>query len=104
MARIVPDHCVPRSLLRHLALLDATTIGELGWADMDDGPLLDLLASACDVCLTTDRNLEFQQRLDNRSFATVVLFARRTDSPTCCRLSQEFKLLLRSSALGRSYT
>jgi hypothetical protein len=61
--------------LRHLALLDATTIGELGWTDMDDGPLLDLLASAGDVCLTTDGNLEFQQRLDNRSFATVVLFA-----------------------------
>jgi hypothetical protein len=62
--------------LRHLALPDAKTVGEFGWADMDDGPLLDRLASVCDVFMATDRNLEFQQRLDIRPFATVVLIAR----------------------------
>ncbi len=76
MTRVVLDNCVPRTLLPHLALPGATTAGDLGWADLDDGPLLDRLAGVCDVFVTADRNLPFQQRLDTRSFATVVLVAR----------------------------
>ena len=76
MARIVLDNCVPRTLLPHLALPDATTVGDLGWADLDDGPLLVRLTNVCDVFVTVDRNLPFQQRLDVRPFATVVLIAR----------------------------
>jgi hypothetical protein len=52
------------------------TAGELGWADVDDGPLLDQLAGVCDVFVTVDGNLPFQQRLDHRPFATVILHAR----------------------------
>jgi len=74
--RVVLDNCVPRTLLRPLALPDATTVGDLGWADLDDGPLLDRLATVCDVFVTADQNLPFQQRLDARPFATVVIAAR----------------------------
>ncbi len=49
---------------------------DYGWADTDDGPLLALLESVCDVFVTVDRRLPFQQRLDHRPFATVVLVAR----------------------------
>jgi hypothetical protein len=76
VARVVLDNCVPRTLLPHLALPGATTVGDLGWADLDDGPLLVRLADVCDVFVTADRNLPFQQRLDARPFATVVLVAR----------------------------
>jgi hypothetical protein len=76
--RVVLDSCVPRTLLRHLGIPDATTVGDLGWADLDDGPLLDRVAAVCDVFVTADRNLAFQQRLDGRAFATVVLAARTT--------------------------
>jgi hypothetical protein len=73
---VVFDHCVPRTLLRHLAIPDATTVGAHGWAGQDDGPLLNLLSLVCDVFVTTDQNLQFQQRLESRSFATIVLKAR----------------------------
>lgn len=75
MPRVVYDHCVPRTFLRHVSVSGATTIGAHGWAGRDDGPLLDLLAPVCDVFVTTDQNLPFQQRLDTRSFATVILVA-----------------------------
>ena len=61
MHRVVVDNCVPRTLLPHLAIPGATTVGDLGWADVDDGPLLELLAGVCDVFVTVDGNLQFQQ-------------------------------------------
>ena len=73
--RVVLDHCVPRTLLRHVSAPGATTIGAHGWAGQDDGPLLDHLAAVCDVFITTDQNLPFQQRLETRSFATIILIA-----------------------------
>ena len=76
MPRVILDHCVPRTLLRHVTVPGATTVGAHGRAGQDDGPLLDLLAPVCDVLVTTDQNLPFQQRLDTRSFATSVLIAR----------------------------
>ena len=75
MPRVVLDHCVPRTLLRHLDVPGATVVGVFGWAGRDDGPLLEVLPTVCDVFVTTDQNLPFQQRLDNRSFATIVLVA-----------------------------
>ena len=75
MPRVVLDHCVPRTLLRHLLLPGATTVGVHGWAGEDDRPLLELLEQVCDVFVTTDQNLPFQQRLDTRSFGTIVLVA-----------------------------
>lgn len=74
--RVVLDNCVPRTLARHLAPLNVRAVEDYGWADEDDGPLLRLLEPVCDVFITVDRNLSFQQRLDNRPFATVVLRAR----------------------------
>ncbi|HZG65692.1 MAG TPA: hypothetical protein VEZ12_03060 [Herpetosiphonaceae bacterium] len=35
-----------------------------------------LLEPICDVFVTVDRNLPYQQRLDHRPFATIVLRAR----------------------------
>ena len=74
--RVVLDNCVPRTLIRHLTPLAVQRVEDYGWADEDDGPLLRLLEPVCDVFVTVDRNLPFQQRLDHRPFATIVLRAR----------------------------
>ena len=74
--RVVLDHCVPRRLGALLAPHDVTTVGALGLADLDDGPLLDRLAGACDALVTVDRRLPAQQRLAGRPFAVVVVRAR----------------------------
>ena len=67
---------MPRTLVRHLPSLAVRRVDEHGWADVDDGPLLTLLEPVCDVFVTVDRNLPYQQRLAIRPFATIVLRAR----------------------------
>ena len=74
--RVVLDHCVPQTLRRHIPGHAVRTVGELGWSDVDDGPLLDFMAGHCEAFITADRNLSHQQRLDHRSFGTVILHAR----------------------------
>jgi len=48
----------------------------MGWADLNDGPLLDAVTGKFDAFVTVDTNLPNQQRIDNRSFAVVLLRAK----------------------------
>jgi hypothetical protein len=48
----------------------------MGWADLDDGPLLDMMAGRFDVLVTVDKSIPKQQRLDDRPFAIVILRAK----------------------------
>ena len=48
----------------------------MGWANLDDGPLLDAMAKRFDVLVTVDKSLPKQQRIDNRPLAVIVLRAK----------------------------
>jgi hypothetical protein len=48
----------------------------MGWADLDDGPLLDAMAQHFEVLVTVDKNLPEQQRISDRPLAVVVLRAK----------------------------
>jgi len=48
----------------------------MGWADLDDGPLLDAMAGLFDVLVTVDKSLPKQQRVHARPFGVVVLRAK----------------------------
>jgi hypothetical protein len=48
----------------------------MGWADLDDGPLLKVMDGRFDVLVTVDKSLLKQQRLEQRSFAVVILRAK----------------------------
>lgn len=74
--RVLLDACVPRSLARELPGHEVRTVPEMGWADLDDGPLLDAMAGRFDVLVTVDKSLPKQQRLETRAFATVILRAK----------------------------
>lgn len=74
--RVLLDGCVPRRLANELTGHEVKTAPEMGWADFDDGPLLDAMNGRFDVLVTVDKSLPKQQRLDNRPFAVVVLRAR----------------------------
>lgn len=52
------------------------TVPEMGWADLDDGPLLDAMAGLFDVLVTVDKSLPKQQRVHTRPFGVVVLRAK----------------------------
>ena len=74
--RVLLDACVPRPLGKELPGHEVRTVPEMGWADLDDGPLLDAVAGLFDVSLTVDKSLPKQRRLETRPFATVILRAK----------------------------
>ena len=76
--RIVLDECVTPGVARLLSGHTVTTVRSLGAAGMKNGELLAFLAGRCDVFLTVDANMPYQQRLRNRPFAVAILRAERT--------------------------
>ncbi len=74
--RVILDACMPRVLGHALIGHGATTTSKLGLQSLDDGPLLDAISGLCDVFITVDKSMRWQQRLDLRSFAVVVLRAK----------------------------
>jgi len=74
--RLLLDECVDRRLARDITDHDVTTVVSLGWSGIRNGVLLQQAAGHCDVFVTVDRNLAFQQRIDSLPFAVVVLRAR----------------------------
>ena len=74
--RILLDACVPRRLANELPGYEVRTVPEMGWADLDDGLLLDAMAGLFDALVTVDKNLPKQQRVQNRLFGIVVLRAK----------------------------
>src|SRR5690349_7660995 len=72
--RILFDQGTPLPLRRELYGHQVTTVYELGWSTLKDGPLLTATEEAgFEVFITTDRQLRFQQRLVDRSLAILVL-------------------------------
>lgn len=45
----------------------------MGWSQLTNGDLLTATESAFDVLITTDRNLKYQQNLQDRRLAILVL-------------------------------
>ncbi len=75
---IVLDECIPRQLRHLLPGHNVRTVRELGASGLVNGELLARIAqtSGCDVFITGDRNMPFQQSLTSRPFAIVILRAR----------------------------
>lgn len=84
--RILLDNCVTADLMPHIRGHDVTTAVAMGWAGLDDGPLLDAIAGRFDILLTVDRSLPYQQRIKDRTFAVVVLCARNNRVEHLARL------------------
>lgn len=74
--RLILDGNLPQDLRTLLTGHSVQTIHERRWSDLDDGPLLDACAGQCDVFVTMDQSLAFQQNLSSRPFGVIVLKAR----------------------------
>src|SRR5262249_35051489 len=77
--RVLLDECVPRALRRELPGHDVKTVAEAGGAGVKNGGLLQLAANQFGVCLTIDRNLEYQQNFSGVVLAVVVIHAPSND-------------------------
>jgi hypothetical protein len=68
------DHGTPRSIARFLADHTVTQAKARGWDRLTNGKLLQAAEEAgFDVLLTTDKNIRYQQNLEGRKLAIVVL-------------------------------
>jgi predicted nuclease of predicted toxin-antitoxin system len=73
--RVLLDNCVPWRLAESIHGHDVASVIDLGWAGLTNGRLLDAMAGQFDVLVTVDKSMAFQQRLDDRPVALVVLRA-----------------------------
>lgn len=74
--RVLLDACVPKRLGKELAGHQVRTVPEMDWADLDDGPLLDVMAGHFDMLVTVDKSLPNQQNLNTRPFGIIILRAK----------------------------
>jgi predicted nuclease of predicted toxin-antitoxin system len=74
--RVLLDECVDWRLVRHITGHDVKTSRQLGWSSIKNGELIALASTSFDVFVTVDRNLAFQQNIDDLPIAVVVLRAK----------------------------
>ncbi len=80
--RILLDESLPKDLKALLVGHEAETVALAGWSGVKNGKLLALAATAYDIFLTADRNIEFQQNLAKLplSIMTMVLVNNRIET------------------------
>jgi hypothetical protein len=72
--RVLFDHGTPAPLISFLAGHTVTKAKDRGWDSLSNGDLLNAAeAAGFDVLLTTDKNIRYQQNLEGRRIAVVVL-------------------------------
>jgi hypothetical protein len=76
--RVLFDQGTPVPIRKALAGHTVKTAREQGWSTLANGTLLDAAEEAgFDVLLTTDTNLLYQQNLEGRKIAVVILSKNR---------------------------
>ena len=72
--QVLFDQGTPVPLRQYLAHHQVTTAYERGWSQLKNGQLLDAAERVgVELLLTTDLNLKYQQNLESRRIAIVVL-------------------------------
>ncbi len=98
--RVFLDACVPTRLKRELVGFDVRHATDLGWADLDDGPLLDALAGGFEAFVTVDKSIPHQQRLAHRPFAVIVLHAKTNRLTDLLPLVPKLRAILKRLSPG----
>jgi hypothetical protein len=75
--RVLLDECIPRKFKNAFAEHDCKTAPEMGLAGKRNGVLLSLAEGAgFDVFLTLDKGIEYQQNLQGRTIAVLIVRAK----------------------------
>lgn len=76
--KILLDECVTRHLKPYLSAFEVFTVREMQWGGIKNGKLLSLCVEhQFDILLTIDKNLRFQQNMENHGLS-VIIFNSRT--------------------------
>ncbi len=71
--KIIIDEFVPHIVKKRLPEREIKTVQEMGWAGVKNGELLKLVEAEFDVFITSDKNLRYQQNLQDRTIAILLL-------------------------------
>ena len=74
---ILLDEGVPRIIQHRLPHLPIFTVDQMGWRGIKNGKLLELMNGKFTILVTTDKNLRFQQNLEQRQISLVILPTNR---------------------------
>jgi hypothetical protein len=73
--RILLDECIPRKFKLTLSEFEVETVADRGWSGILNGKLLALAATDYDVFITIDKNLQYQQPLEQFDIVVIVISA-----------------------------
>ena len=71
--KILLDESVNQRLAQDFIGHEVSTVSQMGWKSKGNGELLALAAKVFEVFVTTDRNLSFQQNVQNLGISVVVM-------------------------------
>ena len=76
--KVLIDECAPRALKHSVKAggHECLTVQEAGWSGKANGELLTLAKSDFDVFVTLDASLRYQQNLEGRRIAVVIIHAQ----------------------------
>jgi hypothetical protein len=100
---VLLDGCVPCRLAGELPGHEVRTAPEVGWENLDDGPLLNAMAQRFDVLVTVDKSLPKQQRISDRPLAVVVLRAKTNRLVDLLPLGPKLRSVLENAQAGQVY-
>ena len=100
--RVLLDECVPRKLGDQLANHSVQTVPDAGFAGTSNGELLRMAELAgFEVLLTIDRGMEYQQNLQGREIAIVLVNAKSNRLSDMLPLVHEILQVLASVRPGQ---
>ena len=94
--RILLDENFPLDFAKLFVGHEVITVHSLGWSGIKNGELLRRAHSVCEVFVTLDRNLEFQQNIKVLPFGVVVV---RTRSNRMADLTPHIASILAAASL-----
>jgi hypothetical protein len=99
--KLLLDECVPRKFRNMLPGHDCRTVPEEGLAGKKNGELLSLAEkSGFEVFLTLDRGLEYEQNLQGRNIAVILIRSKSSRLADLLPQSPEILRVLRSIQPG----
>lgn len=88
----------------HLTAFEVKTVTEMNWTGLKNGHLMrTAIDDGFDILLTIDKNLAYQQNLNQYLISVVVLDVKRSKIEYLKELVPEFKARIGSFEKGKAY-
>ncbi len=99
---VILDECLPRRLIRDLAVShQVTTVPRQGWGGRSDRELLRLIPEEFDVWITMDANLRHQHNLEKIQMGVIILRAQNNRYETVKEFVPNILMALDSITSGQ---